>query len=126
MELGKVQNKFFILIGKSKKVMKLGKISVENVKNLTGAKKKIDKAKFILNSNNLEDITFKEIDGKVGLREPVYCFCKYLSYGDMVKCDNPKCPHEWFHFHCVGLKNFPKGKWYCSTKCAAEYRKSKK
>lgn len=28
-----------------------------------------------------------------------------------------QCKIEWFHFGCVGLKEQPKGKWYCSD-CA--------
>ena len=28
-----------------------------------------------------------------------------------------------FHFHGVGLKNQPKGKWFCSEKCAKEFFK---
>jgi hypothetical protein len=43
-----------------------------------------------VNYSNLEDITYKEIDGKLDPNEPIYCFCNYISYGDMVKCDNPK------------------------------------
>ena len=74
------------------------------------------------NNSNLEDITYKEIDGKIGPKEPIYCFCNYVSYGNMIKCDNPKCVKEWFHFHCVGLKNLPKGKWFCSEKCAEEFK----
>ena len=70
-----------------------------------------------------EDVTYKELDGKIGPKEPVYCFCNYISYGNMIKCDNPNCKREWFHFHCVGLKNQPKGKWFCSEKCAKEYMK---
>ncbi len=35
----------------------------------------------------------------------------------MIKCDNEKCTIEWFHFKCVGLNSFPKGKWYCSKEC---------
>ena len=35
--------------------------------------------------------------------EPVYCYCRQVSYGEMVGCDNPECPIEWFHFECVGL-----------------------
>ena len=35
--------------------------------------------------------------------EPKYCTCKRVSYGDMVACENPDCPIEWFHFRCVGL-----------------------
>ncbi|KHG19241.1 PHD finger ING1 -like protein [Gossypium arboreum] len=41
-----------------------------------------------------------------------------LSYGEMVACDNPNCKIEWFHFGCVGLKEQPRGKWYCPD-CAA-------
>ena len=78
------------------------------------------------NSNNssLEDITYKEIDDKIGPQEPIYCFYNYVSYGNMIKCDNPKCKKEWFHFHCVGLRSLPKGKWFCSEKCANEYKKN--
>ena len=42
----------------------------------------------------------------------------------MIKCDNPSCKGEWFHFHCVGLRNQPKGKWFCSEKCVKEYMKN--
>ncbi|KAI9103241.1 hypothetical protein DFS34DRAFT_646629 [Phlyctochytrium arcticum] len=45
----------------------------------------------------------------------LYCICHQVSYGDMVGCDNPSCPIEWFHYSCVGLVHPPKGKWYCST-----------
>ena len=70
-----------------------------------------------------EDVTYKELDGKIGPKEPVYCFCNYISYGNMIKCDNPLCKREWFHFHCVGLRNQPKGKWFCSEKFPKEYLK---
>ncbi|KAI0482379.1 inhibitor of growth proteins N-terminal histone-binding-domain-containing protein [Xylariaceae sp. FL0804] len=42
-----------------------------------------------------------------------YCLCQHVSYGDMVACDNPDCPYEWFHWTCVGLKSEPEGRWYC-------------
>lgn len=45
--------------------------------------------------------------------EPRYCVCNHVSYGEMVGCDNDKCPIEWFHYGCVGLVEAPKGKWYC-------------
>jgi hypothetical protein len=47
--------------------------------------------------------------------EPTYCYCKRISYGEMIACENSECPIEWFHFGCVGLtpENRPKGKWYC-------------
>ncbi|KAI8954041.1 inhibitor of growth proteins N-terminal histone-binding-domain-containing protein [Xylaria longipes] len=54
-----------------------------------------------------------------------YCLCQAVSYGDMVACDNPSCPFEWFHWSCVGLKSEPEGRWYCPT-CSAERAESLK
>ncbi|KAK6255084.1 hypothetical protein QUC31_016774 [Theobroma cacao] len=62
--------------------------------------------------------TGMELDLPVDPNEPTYCLCNQVSYGEMVACDNPDCKIEWFHFGCVGLKEQPKGKWYCSD-CAA-------
>lgn len=47
--------------------------------------------------------------------EPRYCSCNGVSYGDMVACDNPDCPIEWYHFGCVGLApgSDPPGTWFC-------------
>lgn len=45
--------------------------------------------------------------------EPTYCYCDQVSFDEMVGCDNPDCPYEWFHFICVGLTAQPKGNWYC-------------
>ncbi|KAI0022568.1 inhibitor of growth proteins N-terminal histone-binding-domain-containing protein [Xylariomycetidae sp. FL0641] len=42
-----------------------------------------------------------------------YCLCQAVSYGDMVACDDPDCPYEWFHWNCVGLRSRPEGRWYC-------------
>uniref|UniRef100_A0A8C2LCA4 Inhibitor of growth protein n=1 Tax=Cricetulus griseus TaxID=10029 RepID=A0A8C2LCA4_CRIGR len=46
-------------------------------------------------------------------KEPTYCVCNQVSYGEMIGCDNHECPIEWFHFSCVGLNHTPRGKWYC-------------
>ncbi|XP_038991721.1 PHD finger protein ING1-like isoform X4 [Hibiscus syriacus] len=62
--------------------------------------------------------TGMELDLPVDPNEPTYCLCNQVSYGEMVACDNPDCKIEWFHFGCVGLKERPKGKWYCPD-CAA-------
>lgn len=55
-----------------------------------------------------------------------YCFCRQPSFGNMIACDNEKCPNgEWFHYKCVGLLNraeaqkYTKEKWYCSEGCRA-------
>lgn len=46
--------------------------------------------------------------------EERYCYCQGVSYGEMVACDKPDCPRQWFHLDCIGLKSVPKSaKWYC-------------
>lgn len=62
------------------------------------------------------------LDMPVDPNEPTYCLCHQVSYGEMIGCDNPDCPIEWFHFACVGLTSKPKGKWFC-PKCTAERKK---
>ena len=57
--------------------------------------------------------------------EPLYCYCKRPSSGNMVGCENDDCKSgEWFHYECVGLTEAPTGKWYCPT--CSEERLSKK
>ncbi|XP_066542910.1 inhibitor of growth protein 1 [Hoplias malabaricus] len=55
--------------------------------------------------------------------EPTYCLCEQVSFGEMICCDNDKCPIEWFHFSCVALHHKPKGKWYC-PKCRGDNEKT--
>lgn len=43
----------------------------------------------------------------------VYCFCRQVSFGEMIGCDNDNCKIQWFHMQCVGLDSPPKGTWYC-------------
>jgi hypothetical protein len=31
-------------------------------------------------------------------------FCRQISFGNMIACENQDCSIEWFHFGCVGLK----------------------
>jgi hypothetical protein len=50
--------------------------------------------------------------------EPVYCFCRRVSWGKMVGCENEECSIEWFHFKCVGISEEPEV-WYCETCKAA-------
>lgn len=57
--------------------------------------------------------------------EPVYCYCRQVYYGDMVACDAPDCPIEWFHIECVGLRSLPRGQWYC-PECNEKISKSAK
>ncbi|XP_053674876.1 inhibitor of growth protein 4 isoform X2 [Anopheles nili] len=62
------------------------------------------------------------LDMPVDPNEPTYCLCHQVSYGEMIGCDNPDCPIEWFHFACVGLTIKPKGKWFC-PKCSQDRKK---
>ena len=32
-----------------------------------------------------------------------YCYCQGPGSGKMIVCDNPACPHKWFHFGCLKL-----------------------
>lgn len=52
-----------------------------------------------------------------------YCTCRRVSLGNMVGCEGKNCAIEWFHFECVGLKEEPKGAWYCSQ-CSEKKRKT--
>jgi len=62
------------------------------------------------------------LDMPVDPNEPTYCICSQVSYGQMIACDNPECPIEWFHIGCMGLSSIPKGKWYC-PKCLPSKKK---
>mmetsp|Transcript_32651 Transcript_32651/g.55059 ORF Transcript_32651/g.55059 Transcript_32651/m.55059 type:complete len:261 (+) Transcript_32651:60-842(+) len=63
--------------------------------------------------DNAPTVMKMEEDLPIDPNEPIYCMCRQVSFGEMVACDNPDCPIEWFHFQCVGLTATPKGKWYC-------------
>ncbi|KAJ4774220.1 PHD finger protein ING [Rhynchospora pubera] len=65
-----------------------------------------------------------DLELPVDPNEPTYCLCNQVSYGEMVACDNANCKIEWFHFGCVGLKEQPKGKWYCND-CATLLKRKK-
>eukprot|EP00753_Platysulcus_tardus_P009632 PLAT2217.2.p1 GENE.PLAT2217.2~~PLAT2217.2.p1 ORF type:complete len:277 (+),score=55.38 PLAT2217.2:65-832(+) len=65
-----------------------------------------------------------DMDLPVDPREPVYCLCQQVAFGEMIACDDRDCEVEWFHFQCVGLSrsNRPK-KWFCPS-CARRRRKA--
>jgi chromatin modification-related protein YNG2 len=68
-----------------------------------------------LRNPELESVPAAESNGHGGDEDKnLYCFCQNVSFGEMVGCDNDDCKYEWFHYECVGLKEPPKGKWYCS------------
>lgn len=57
--------------------------------------------------------------------QTLYCFCRQVSFGEMIACDNSKCKYEWFHYKCVGLTAEPTGKWYCPD-CTKKLEKKKR
>jgi len=63
--------------------------------------------------NNSGTVTIPQANRKHGEDTQLYCFCRQVSYGNMIACDNKDCKYEWFHWSCVGLSAPPKGIWYC-------------
>lgn len=45
--------------------------------------------------------------------ERLWCLCDEPEYGKMIRCDQPDCPTQWFHFECVNVRRCPRGKWFC-------------
>ena len=52
----------------------------------------------------------------------LYCICQspHDDVSEMIGCDAPDCPVEWFHFECVGIMVPPEGQWYCNA-CSKRY-----
>jgi hypothetical protein len=49
----------------------------------------------------------------------VWCHCRREEdFDDMVACDEPTCPVQWYHVSCVGLEQLPQADetWFCE-KC---------
>ncbi|XP_060858495.1 inhibitor of growth protein 5-like [Metopolophium dirhodum] len=63
------------------------------------------------------------VDMPIDPNEPTFCLCNQVSFGQMIGCDNPDCPIEWFHFECVNLIAKPKGEWFC-PKCISRKEKN--
>ncbi|KIX05196.1 uncharacterized protein Z518_06068 [Rhinocladiella mackenziei CBS 650.93] len=76
-------------------------------------------------NNDAEDEDDEENDAAEEDEER-YCYCQGVSYGEMVACDKPDCPRQWFHLECIGLKSVPKSaKWYCDECKEALAKKGK-
>ena len=60
--------------------------------------------------------------------DQLFCFCKGLSYGNMIACDNSDCPIQWFHYDCVGITEKPHDNqhWFCSEECRLQATRKKK
>ncbi|KAI8645433.1 hypothetical protein BD408DRAFT_411899 [Parasitella parasitica] len=80
-----------------------------------GARKRIHHSSRPMPSNGSS--TTRDLD--IDANEPTYCYCKQVSFGDMIACDGENCEREWFHYNCVGLVEPPAGKWFCEE-CKAE------
>lgn len=108
--------------------------NLKDSKLLGKKKNRLKQAKNKKNGNN--QITLNSVDipqpidsdiahaGEIGEGlEQVYCFCKGPSYGNMIECDNLKCPIQWFHYDCVGITVKPNDseKWFCSEECKEQF-----
>lgn len=83
-------------------------------------KKKLKKSEE--NDNLVNQVSPEHLHMAVDPNEPTYCFCRQVSFGDMIGCDNDDCSIEWFHFECLGITVLPKGKWYCPD-CLPSFKK---
>lgn len=63
--------------------------------------------------DNLQALEEQPNEVTVDPNEPVYCYCRGVSYGTMIGCENDDCRYQWFHYQCVGLSEEPKGIWFC-------------
>ncbi|XP_063702409.1 inhibitor of growth protein 4 isoform X1 [Culicoides brevitarsis] len=101
---------------------KKGRSKVNQEKEGRKGQKKGDAEEVLSTGSHTPHHPSDVLDMPVDPNEPTYCLCHQVSYGEMIGCDNPDCPIEWFHFACVGLTTKPKGKWYC-PKCSNERKK---
>ena len=88
-----------------------------NESSFNGSEVDADGMDLDVDGDGMEDGDEGEVDDK-----KLYCTCQKISSGDMVACDNEDCPYEWFHWACVGVKEEPKGAWFCDI-CKAKLGK---
>lgn len=106
-------------------------------KSILGKKKNRSKEKKLkkmgqISNFNSEALDAYEMQPTISEFKPeedtkLYCTCGGQSSGNMIACDNPKCPIEWFHMVCVGFKEEDQlndSKWYCSKDCEEEAKKN--
>lgn len=116
-------------------VQRIGKPVVQKVGKPTGRKRgrpaKVDRFKHKPVAQNIPHPVFQASPVQEE-DTALYCFCKQRSFGDMIACDNERCPNgEWFHYKCVGLLNrvealkYTTEKWYCSAGCREAVAKKK-
>jgi inhibitor of growth protein 3 len=61
---------------------------------------------------NIEGAT-EDVDMDEGSDDTKYCYCRDVSHGDMIACDNASCHIQWFHWSCAGITQEPTGEWLC-------------
>ena len=100
-------------------------------KSLKNIKSSIGNLKTVINQQNkpkIEPISYQRFPTKISKQkkknhivnnnnpvfiQQIYCTCKKPNGGELIGCDSSKCKVEWFHIECVGLKEVPKGQWFC-------------
>ena len=51
-----------------------------------------------------------------------YCICGGPFDSDMIACDFPNCPIEWYHLRCLNIADIPDGEWFCQD-CSSKRKK---
>ena len=55
-----------------------------------------------------------------------HCSCGSVDAVPMIGCDDANCPHQWYHYECVGIKKTPRAStWYCPM-CRSANTKAKR
>ncbi|RYG51844.1 hypothetical protein EON67_02525 [archaeon] len=99
-------------------VLSGAQVAVERVHRLVSTALAADAAK----QQEKEMVAAASAQGTALPSEPLYCSCRQVAFGDMIACDNPDCPTEWYHCACMGItqSSMPNTKWYCPT-CAPAF-----
>ena len=65
----------------------------------------------------------KSSDKEATARNEFWCLCGGPESGNMIACDNPSCPIEWFHFECLGLMDTQRWKVVLHLMCCLTFSK---
>ena len=89
----------------SEDVEELAKQTLDSVK-----KRRQDGARKAAATRKQKSAKPKSSDKEATAGSEFWCLCGDSESGNMIACDNPGYPIEWFHFECVGLVDAPSEK----------------
>ena len=89
---------------------------LENQLNLMNEYNAISDSRMQLGNDNIEKAIETPAIIKMksnGFLEEKHCICKTADAGNMICCEHPECPVQWYHISCANLQAVPVGKWIC-------------